>query len=329
MGKIHYFQRYSSIENTVTNNTLQLISLIYQNSPTKASQLLTDLTGQSIDIGLDIVQQQREGHSVPDATIMQRSFKVLLEAKVDSPVCTEQLLRHAKGFKNEEIQILLLLTKTALTQEQSNQIKEEIKQDHPSVVFQHITYEDICNICSELFQSHEYKINDLIRDYQEYCNDSGLFDQARHTMRVVPCGTSVLLNLKYEMYFQPSDRGYSNHRYLGIYKDKRVQAIWEIDHIIDVEVTDGKVKTVFVSGEPTDKYDEKILNMISEAKNECGYDIHTGHRFFCGNSYSTNFIKESSGGIMNARLFNLKEYSNDWDNPASLAMALKDQSWKE
>ena len=29
MPKIHYFQRYSSVENTVTNNTLQLLARIY------------------------------------------------------------------------------------------------------------------------------------------------------------------------------------------------------------------------------------------------------------------------------------------------------------
>ena len=85
MPKIHYFQRYSSKENTATNNTLQLLGRIYSYSPLKASQFLTDPTGESIEIGIEINQQVRGGRAVPDGQVIQRSFKVLIEAKVDTP----------------------------------------------------------------------------------------------------------------------------------------------------------------------------------------------------------------------------------------------------
>lgn len=85
MSKIHYFQRYSSVENTVTNNTLQLLARIYDYSATAASRLLTDITGQAIDIGIEIAQQERVGNAIPDGAIIQRSFKILIESKVDAP----------------------------------------------------------------------------------------------------------------------------------------------------------------------------------------------------------------------------------------------------
>jgi hypothetical protein len=72
MPKIHHFQRYSSVENTVTNNTLQLLARIYANSTTQASQLLTELTGELIEIGIEINQQERAESSVPDGAIIQR-----------------------------------------------------------------------------------------------------------------------------------------------------------------------------------------------------------------------------------------------------------------
>lgn len=328
MGKIHYFQRYSTVENTVTNNTLQLISRIYQYSPLKTSQLLTDLTNESIEIGLEITQQQKEIESIPDATIIQRSFKILLESKVDSPVSTEQLLSHAKGFSSEEVKILLLLTKTHLPQPEYQTITDVIKSKHPSIIFQNITYEDICNVCEDLFQDHEHQMNELIEDYREYCSYTQLFDRTRHTMRVVPCGNSISINLKHGIYFQPSDRGYSEHRYLGIYAEKRVQALWELESIIDVEIVDGKLVKSYVKGEPTDKYDEKIINIISDAKTVCDYDIKTEHRFFCGNLQRTNFQKVSSGGIMGARIFDLKQFSSEWDNPKTLALTLENATWK-
>ena len=37
MANITYFQRYSTLENTVTNNTLQLFARIYAYAPAKAS----------------------------------------------------------------------------------------------------------------------------------------------------------------------------------------------------------------------------------------------------------------------------------------------------
>ncbi len=44
MSKIHYFQRYSTPENTVTNNTLQLFARIYNYSASQASILLSGIT---------------------------------------------------------------------------------------------------------------------------------------------------------------------------------------------------------------------------------------------------------------------------------------------
>ncbi|MEQ1837827.1 MAG: hypothetical protein ABL858_05755 [Candidatus Nitrotoga sp.] len=110
MPKIHYFQRYSSVENTVTNNTLQLFARIYNYSTVQASKLLSEITREPIEIGIEINQQGRAKESVPDGAILQRSFKVLIEAKVDAGVDRDQLLRHAASFSNESQKILLLLT---------------------------------------------------------------------------------------------------------------------------------------------------------------------------------------------------------------------------
>jgi hypothetical protein len=82
MPKIHYFQRYSTVENTVTNNTLQLIARIYNYSNGQASKLLTDIIGEPVEIGIEVNQQERATDSVPDGSIIQRSFKVLIESKV-------------------------------------------------------------------------------------------------------------------------------------------------------------------------------------------------------------------------------------------------------
>lgn len=76
MAKIHYFQRYSSLENTVTNNFLLLIARIYDASPAKASEFLSAVTGNPIEIGMEISQQNKNApKSIPDGALIQRSFK--------------------------------------------------------------------------------------------------------------------------------------------------------------------------------------------------------------------------------------------------------------
>ncbi|WP_211826747.1 hypothetical protein [Kistimonas asteriae] len=328
MSKIHYFQRYSSVENTVTNNTLQLFSRVYQYSPAKASIFLSNLIDDSVEIGVEITQQVRDGDSIPDASIIQRSFKILIESKVDSGVSKSQLLRHASSFRQEEMQVLLLLTKSRISESEDESLRTSVKKEHPSVTFKNITYEEVCNACDGLFQEYEYQMNELVSDYKEYCNDVGLFDQTRKMLRIVPCGESIKINKQYGVYFQPSDRGYSNHRFIGVYKQKRVQAIWELDSVFDVNFIDGNFDKKLVSGRETNDYDEKIMSIIDAAKSECGYDVRTGHRFFCGSPKLTSFKKISSGGIMGARILNLDSYIEKIDTAENIAELLKLVTWK-
>jgi hypothetical protein len=330
MAKIHYFQRYSSPENTVTNNTLLLVARIYSYSPTQASNLLNQITGEQIEIGVEINQQGRTESSVPDGAIVQRSFKILIEAKVGSGIDVDQLARHARGFGNESTKILLLLTREKMDGLQESNIRKAIaaRTDGMGIVFKNVSYEEICTAVGGLFKDYEFEIKALVDDYIEYCNDTGLSDQSKYLMRVVPCGQSVELNRKYAMYFHPSDRGYTKHSFVGVYEGKRVRFLFAIDSVYDVELKDGKLKKTLIQGRQTDQHDNNIVAMIGDAKRDCGYEIADGHRFFCGRDlFETNYIKRSSGGIMGARNFNLKEILGTFTDAKDIAEKLSGQEW--
>ena len=329
MPKIHYFQRYSSVENTVTNNTLQLLARVYNYSTTYASRLLTDITGQPIEIGIEINQQQRAKESVPDGAVIQRSFKVLIESKVESGVDEDQLIKHAANFSTESLKILLLLTKQKLSEEEQHAIAKSIASKYPGVVFTNVTYEEICHSIETLFKDFEVEMQSLMNDYVEYCNDANLFDQSKYLMRIVPCGVSLDLNKQYGIYFYPSDRGYTKHSYIGIYAQKAVQCIWKIDSVFDIS-WDGKSLTkTLAEGKDTKDFDEKIIGIIKEAKIVCGYDIEDDHRFFCGKDvYPTKYIKKSPGGIQGARFVNLKEEIGEFVNAGDVARKLDGKQWE-
>lgn len=296
MPKIHYFQRYSSVENTVTNNTLQLLARVYAHSTTQASQLLTELTGEPIEIGIEVNQQERGQGSVPDGAIIQRSFKILIESKVDSATDADQLLRHADSFSGEDQKVLLLLTREPIGKTEDD-IRGQISAQHPNVIFKNVTYEGICRVIKTIFREYEYEMCALVDDYVEYCNDAGLFDQSRYLMRIVPCGQSLDINRKHGIYFHPSDRGYTQHQYVGIYKDKAVQVLWKIDSVFDIDYDGAQLNKTLIQGRDTDEYDGKLVSIIKDAETECGYEIASGHRFFCGTPIGTNYMKSSSGGI--------------------------------
>ena len=326
MSKIHYFQRYSSVENTVTNNTLQLFARIYNYSTSQASLLLSELIGEPIDIGIEIEQQVRGEESVPDGKIIQRSFKIVIESKVDAPPDVGQLLKHLNDFSREDQKVLLLLTKKPI--ENADRIRTQLREQCPDIIFQNVTYENICKAIKPLFKEYEYEMRDLVEDYVKYCNDMNLFDQSQYLMRVVPCGKSFRISKKHGIYFHPSDRGYTRHRFVGLYKNKIVQIIWKIDSIFDVEYDENKLKKTLVEGRKTDEYDDRLVAIIRDAQKECGWDISSNTRFFCGEPMKTNYRKSSPYGIFGPRLVNFKEVIGDFQDASDVAEKLKDKQWE-
>jgi hypothetical protein len=328
MSKIHYFQRYSLPENTVTNNTLQLVARIYEHSAVKASEFLTDITGvESIEIGLAIVQQKRVGDAVPDGAIIQQSFKILIEAKVDTPVNHNQLLRHAKALEGVNQGILLLLTKHPIGL-QEQEIASRIRAEHPNVIFKSITYETICDSLKGLFKPHEERMVALIEDYVEYCNDTKLNDQSKFLLRIVPCRNSVEINKKNGIYFHPSDRGYTPHAFVGIYAQKTVQAILKVESVFDVELTDDSLKKTLVDGAANDRFDGRLRQIIKDAKKDCGYEVASGYRFFCGAMVDTDYQKSSPGGIQGTKFINLRDKLGRFSGVKDVASKLLGKTWE-
>lgn len=334
MAEIHYFQRYSTVENTVTNNTLQLIQRINSYSPIKASLFLNELVNASksmndpLAVGLAITQQQRNKNSVPDGRISQSGFTIVVETKVDAYVDIEQLKRHAESFSLTNNKKILLLLSRAVTDINTTQLEEKLKAEFPDLLFAHSTFERICEIAQGLFQSHEGEIVAIVEDYIQYCNEQKLVDQSKFLLRIVPCGQSIDLNIKYGIYFSPSDRGYTEHSYVGVYKDKKVQAIWAIDSIMDARLTSEGLEKKYVYGSPTNQYDAKITAIIHEAKTHCGYDIKEGHRFFCGQPFPTDYRKKTPYGIQGARFKNLKVLIEKCNSVTDLAKMLCLEEWE-
>lgn len=298
------------------------MSRIYAHSPIRASKLLTNLTDESIEIGIEISQQQRSGSAVPDGAIIQRPFKVLIETKVDAGVRLDQLVEQSRSFTDDGPNVLLLLSREPVTVSEERTIRTALGE-FPHVLFKNVTFDAVCKEAAALYSDFEVEMAELVQDYADYCDELELRSQMHDRLRIVPCGTSFEVNLRYGIYFQPSDRGYTSHKYLGVYKQKAVRAIWELDSVFDVTFADGRLSKELVQGRNTDDYDKKLAGIIRDARAECGYEIELGHRFFCGQLEATDFRKSSSGGIMGARFITLSDVVGEFTDTPDLASKLR------
>lgn len=120
-------------------------------------------------------------------------------------------------------------------------------------------------------------------------------------------GQSYDLNIKHLFYFDLASRGYSDFKYLGIYKWKSVRQIGLLENVIEAdwdEVTGLNI--IKAKSSVTDEQKEKLSIAIKDSIDQ-GWDLKKDHRFFLlSNLTATDFIKTSPGGIFRVRFFNLE-----------------------
>ncbi|WP_319370583.1 hypothetical protein [uncultured Ilyobacter sp.] len=327
---IHYFQRYSQRENVATNNTLLLFSRLYYDSIHKFNDFLSNLMeSEDISVGLRFSQQDKNGSSVPDGSFGQPSFKVVIETKLHNKFDESQLINHLKAFSNEEKKILIGLSPAYMSKKSKEKITEIAKKEN--VKFINVTFEKIVKAFREALVDYDFELHAIIEDFEKYCYQEGLIKEDQFLMRILPCGPSFDINKKHKLYFAPADRGYTEHGYLGIYANKSVRGIGKIKNIIDADIKDGNIDIKKSKKNTTEEEAERIIDAIKETKETLGWNIESGHKFFIMEEfYDTDFKKESKGGIMGARFFNLKDIIGEEKNISAeeLAKRLRENNWE-
>lgn len=108
--KIHYFQRYHEKENVATANTMLLLSRLYSYSSDKFFRFLkSEYFSDEFNPEIIFTLQERSVSSIPDATITQESFKIVVETKMSDWFYEEQLVRHLNSFTDEKYKVMITL----------------------------------------------------------------------------------------------------------------------------------------------------------------------------------------------------------------------------
>lgn len=329
---IHYFQRYHSKENVDTANAMLLLSRLYSYSSTKFYALFEKAFMENASLELHFNLQERR-KSIPDATIYQSSFKVVVETKLYNNFSIEQLEHHCESFDDEDYQILLTLDpkpmRTKLKSHLDSIIKEHNSVKNGRIVHRHLTFEELVDTFEEILDSKDYEMQEVLEDYRDYCYQSHLISDDWKRMKIRLAGDTLAVNKQLSLYYDNADHGFSGHSYLGLYNQKAVRAIGKINAIIVAKQLDGKLETQIELGALTDTMKDNISYAIKDAV-KYGYNITCPTRyFFVEKFYDTQFEKTTPYALQGSKIFDLCQLLNleKLPEPEQIAELLQNITW--
>lgn len=161
--QIHYFQRYHEKENVATANTMLLLSRLYSYSSDKFFRFLkSEYFSDSFNPEIIFTLQEKSVDSIPDATITQESFKIVVETKMSDWFYEDQLLRHLNSFSDEKYKVMITLAPELMEEGKKAAFEEKLKeynemQTHP-VIHINTTFEDMANSISDILDDRDYEM---------------------------------------------------------------------------------------------------------------------------------------------------------------------------
>lgn len=338
MTTLNRFQLYSQQENTITNNVLLMFSELYRLSPKYFEELINSLfeSNELYKVIPDFLQQiSNKGNGIIDGYISNPSSKIIIETKVNSLEGIDKLLKYTDSFRGVDLKILIHLSQVKFDKLAVSEIETRLKnfEEGVNINFKSISYEDLVIQLNELSKLYSYdeSLGSLFVDFENYCHQSALMPIHKDILRAMACGQSFDLNVKYQFYFDLATRGYSDFKYLGIYKNKAVQFIGLVENniVADFEYETG-LDIKWSEHDVTQEQKKRLEEAIHESM-ESDWYINKNHRFFLLKDFTpTNFEKTSPGGIFRVRFFDLADYLGEKlpDDIKEIAKALENKTWE-
>ena len=336
--RIHYFQRYHQKENVATANTMLLLSRLYSYSPNKFFRFLkSKFFMDSFEPEIVFNLQEKSVDSIPDATITQEGFKIVVETKMTDWFYSSQLMNHLNSFRDEKKKLLITLSSELMEKTKLDDFNEQLKQYNKTqkypVMHINTTFEIMANAIEDVIDDRDYEIKDILDDYRDYCYKDGLIptSDSWKYLRMQLASTTFDFNKENNVYYHDADRGYSPYAYLGLYKQKSLRLIGKVCAIISAIEKDGEIEYEAELGDVTNERKDTVVKAMEDALTY-GYDLKNyKHKyFFVDKFYETDFRKVSKGGSMGAKIFDLTEIlkSDSLPEVDQIAKILKNKTWE-
>jgi hypothetical protein len=343
MSRVHYFQRYSQKENVATNNTLLLFSRLYNHSPARFEDFLNALSGDSnlsFEVGMQFAQQHgnAKNTSVPDGLMMQKSIKVVIETKLHGNYGVSQLVNHLDSFNAEDVQVLFLLDPRQPASSLITKVIEKVKvfnyEKNQGITCLATTFTDIIKHFESVLFPYDIELAEILEDYSDFCASMNLLPRDEFMMRAIVTGYTFEQNMQFGVYYDPIDRGFASHEYLGLYKSKSIRGFGRVNKIVnaeyDKETKDFTVVKVIKGAELTPDEQQRVIDIMHSAEDKHGWDVYSGHRFFVTDKFeATDFDKQTKYPLQRAKFFDLGHLLEleVLPNDKEIAALLRVKSW--
>ena len=314
-----------------------LLSRLYSYSSDKFFRFLkSEYFSDSFNPEIIFTLQEKSVDSVPDATITQESFKIVVETKMSDWFYEDQLLRHLNSFGDEKYKVMITLAPELMEGVKKTAFESKLKeynekQAHP-VIHINTTFETLANAISDVLDDRDYEMQDVLTDYLNYCYNDGLIpvSDSWKYMRMQLAGTTFDFNISSNVYYDNAERGFRAHDTLGLYRNKSIRAIGKVVARITAIEKEDSIKFKAEFGAISEDRKETIRKAMSDGDSH-GYDLRSiEHRyFFVEKFYETDFKKVTPRAPMGSRIFDLTQIlgTDQLPDTKQLAEALKKEIW--
>ncbi|RFS15263.1 hypothetical protein [Emticicia sp. C21] len=332
MGReISLFTDYHQKENSLTNYCGLLMKMLYEDSPRRFEELLATLlkTDINIIIGPTFTQQTKIEKSIPDLAITQKSFSIFFETKTTDWFYEDQIDRHISGFNQSADNKILFLLSNFENDNLDEQFNKEIKKGKENhIIIQPLTFEDFVGSLEQVCNT-EY-LKNLLEEFKIYLDRNGHLPKWKYLLDVVSC-SGTLQEIEQNVYMCPDTGGAYSHRrakYFGAYSSKKVATIFEISAIVVIEknLSEAKIKWKNVNVK-----NEILIELAKQKLHTWQWRIEENKSislqvFLLDNRAETNFIKETSGGMLQSKKY-FWDIAADCKNSQELAEKLRNKNW--
>ncbi len=277
-------------------------------------------------VGVKFSQQNRGKKSVPDGTISQEAFSIVIETKRDNRFNLEQLTRHLEPMKEQGgIQVLMALGNFEW-EEPNPEAFQDIDRlaEEMGVAFAAVSFEQFLQALKLSYLPKN--LVDAIADLEEYMNEENLLPSWKYHLDVVNCRVSFDDVLQHQIYVCPATDGSYNHRrslYFGMYRNKRVQQIAKIEAVVDLESEEN----FSIKWKNIDKSDLELVEMARSRRSQIDNSWYPARVFILADLHPTDFVKASPGGMQSSKQYFDISHLNVID-AADLARKLMGKTWE-
>lgn len=315
MSNIHYFQRYHSKENTHSANACLLLSRLYFYNTRIFYCVISELFEiERNDLETCFVLQEKisSSNSVPDFSINQPGFKLIVEAKEKANRFNSKQLNGHIDLLNKDVnenKFLVLLSPSFGAKD--NQIIEQIVQQNPNIKCKPLTYDDLCStIESNLVDIRDDDMLEILNDYCDYCEDEDLINKDKETIMVRLAGDTIDFDVENNLYFDTADHKSSGFSYIALYKQKSIKYIGKITKIINCSLLNKEITTNVLFGSELLDFEIETIKKGLFYQETRGNNMSKEYTYYLVDEFVpvTKFVKESKYALYGRKKFYLHQF---------------------